>query len=864
MWGIWPYHAHVSAPSASDTFNRASLVEEIHLQQQRDAEEESQREQRRAREQRAARRAKVRNRVLAMVGVLAVAGAVVYGVKEFAQSRRVEQGLESASEPLAASSVSALETARTVLESNLDVAPDHPATLGRLALVVTHLHVRGVLEVDDARRAAAEAKAAGRPEGPLCEGMLAALEGNFDQARRAYEGAMQEDDAWVHADAVWLQAVVALGHPYDVAMEDAAIARLEASLETTPWAPNYRVLATLVARRGDLERALSLTASARELAPDDTGLSVDEAFFKVLKAESVVGALELTEALQGAVRGPDGARLSIARGLAELHEGEPDDGVEALSDAWKALSPAENDARLHVLEGLLSYGQVARVAALREGVHLGSQADGIVDAWNDLAHGRSKQALATLEAMPQTLPRVAHLQALALVEERRHSEAGQWVQFARERLPDRPDLAVAAARLATASGQDTSAALTELEALASEHPWTYRVWTGLAEARLAALDPQSPDAQAVDQAIDALEKALERETAPAEAAYRLAQHHAQRMVEHPEEAAAALKHYRMAAETPPMLGVHGAAYGAFLVQLARAREAREVLVPIAEDTALGPDPLLQLARVSSTDASLRGTPVDEGVRTWLTEAAKRGADPGLLELEWARYELARRNPQALQQARTRLSALVETRPRDVEVRALYGTALLLSGELQLAKSTLREGIRRTLRASDGRLYVVLARVELAGKQKRRAASLAYKGWRKMVREPNLPVGALLDTAPFVAGLWTDLGQPKAAATIGRGLTLRAPVSPRAWVLRGGIEMAGERAGAACTSGDKAVELDEALASGWALRGDCLTALHAYDDAVVSYDKAVTLAEGTIAERPLKKKLAAAERRAKKK
>lgn len=854
----------VSAPSASDTFTRQSLVEEIHNQQQHDADQESERRKHRDRAAAASRRAKIRNRVLFLVAVLLLLAAVAYGVKEFAENRRVEQGLAAAEEPLTASSVAKLEAARTVLESNLAVAPNHPATLGRIALVVTHLHIRGVVEAHEAREAVEQAREAGRPEGALCEGMLAALEGDFDQARRAYEGALSDEDPWVQADAAWLQAVVALGHPYDVAMEDAAVAQLEASLEETPSASNLRALATLVARRGDLELALLKTSEARELAPEDTGLSVDEAFFKVLKAESVAGALELVDALDGAVRGPDVARLSIAQGLAQLHEGEPDDGVEALSDAWRALSPADNDARLHVLEGLLSYGKVDRVGALRKGVHLGSQADAVVDAWEALARGRSKEALAALEAMPQTLPRVGHLQALALVEQHRHAEARPWVEFARQRLPDRPDLAVAAARVATVADESRPAALKELEALADDHPWTYRVWTGLAEARLAALDPESPDAEVLEEAVGALKRAIDREVAPAEASFRLAQQYAARIFDEPQEAAAALKHFRMAAETPPKLGIYRASYGTFLVQLARAREAREVLIPLVSDASLGPGPLLDLARASSTDASLRGTPVDEGVLGWLTEAAARGAEPAQLELEWARYELARRNPQAQQQARARLAALVVSDPRNVEIRALYGTSLLALGELRLAKTTLRDGIRRTLRTLDGRLYVVDARVELAGRQKRRAASLAYKGWRKMVREPDLPVGALLDTAPFVAGLWTDLGQPKAAATVGRGLTLRAPVSPRAWVLRGGIELAGDRPGAACTSADKAVELDEKLPSGWELRGDCLTALGEHVPAVTSYDRAVNLAEGTVAERALKRKLATAKRKAKKK
>ena len=83
-------------------------------------------------------------------------------------------------------------------------------------------------------------------------------------------------------------------------------------------------------------------------------------------------------------------------------------------------------------------------------------------------------------------------------------------------------------------------------------------------------------------------------------------------------------------------------------------------------------------------------------------------------------------------------------------------------------------------------------------------------------------------------------------------------------MRGGIELAGERPGAACTSADIAVELDERLPSGWELRGDCLSALGEHATAVTSYDRAVNLAEGTVAERALKRKLAGAQRKANKK
>lgn len=848
LLSVTAYHAAVVAPSASDTFAGQSLVEEIHVEREREATR-----------QRGDRRRKVRNGVIVVLLATVALAAIAVGVKRVLDTRRIERALASATQPLAASSSVELEAALTLLESNLRVESDHPQTLGRIAQVRAHQYVRGFVERETALAAANLARDAGRAEGPLAAGMIAAFDGDFDQARRAYEAAPVQDPL-IAADAAWLRGVVALGHPYDVALEEGAAERLREEFERQPWALNLRVAARLAARGGDLERALSLTERARELAPHDVGLSVDEALFKALKAEAVEGVLKLVTMLDegGAVQGPDVARLRLAEGLARLHQGQLEEGAVALLSAWDDLPPADNDNRTHVIEGLLSSGQLDRVDALREDEHLGSQADGLFDAWADLARGESKTALARLEQMPQELPRVAHLQALALTEVYRYPEAQRWVDYARKRLPDRPDLRVAAARVAIGTQSEPDRAREELATLAEQHPWTYRVWTGLAEARLAV--PQRSDAQ-TQEALRALERAIEREQAPAEAAYLLARHHAARIFDDPEAAAIALENYKRASQTPPRSGVHRAAYGAFLGQVARAREAKTVLLELVDDASLGPSPLIELARVVTTDASLRGTPVGEDVIGWLDLAAQRGAEASTIELERARYELARRNPQALERGRRRLEALLIADPQNIDVRALLGRTLLALGDSRAAKVTLRAGIRRTLRVVDGRLYVVLARAELADGKKRRAASLAYKGWRKMVREP-LPVGALLDTAPFVAKLWTDLGQPKAAGTIGRGLTFRAPVSPRAWVLRGEIELADERAGAACRSADKAVELDEKLPAAWALRGGCLLAIDANDKALESYERAVKLSEGTVSQKDMEAKLDRARRRAK--
>ncbi len=851
MLAATAYHAFVAAaPSASDSFARRSLVDEIHREREQAVVE-----------QRQGRRRTVRNRVLLVVALVVAALFVGYFGKRFFDTRRVERGLEAATPEIERSSAATLETALSVLESNLDIDPSHGPTLGRIAVVRTHQYVRGLVSREVVIAAVERAKDAGRPEGLLCEGMLAALAGDFDQARRAHEASEDSEDPIVAADAAWLQGVAALGHPYDVALETEAVKKLESALEVTPaWVPNLRVLASLHARRGTLDDALELTARARALAPGDVGLSIDEALFSALKAEELDGVLAVTEQLSDNddVAGSDRSRLWVAEGLALLHQGELESGLQALESAWGAMQAWDNDGRMHVIEGLLAYGRLGRVESLRKELYLGSQADALFDAWFDLARGESQAALKRLEQLPQEMPRVAHLQALALTEEYRYEEALRWVEFARKRLPGRPDLEVAAARVATAMGNDAAAALEQLELLGKEHPWTYRVWTGLAQARLAVPEP---DEAQTERALEALNRALEREFAPAEAAYLLAQHHAPRSFDDPAASGIALANFRRAAQTAPRSGLHRAAYGAYLGRLARAREAKAVLLELVDDERLGPEPLIELARVVTTDAKLRGTPVDEDVAGWLTTATQRGGDPWRIELEWARFELARRNPRALDRGRVRVEKVLEHDPRNVDARALHGTILLALGESRAAKATLREGIRRTLRVVDGRLYVVLARTELAAGQKRRAASIAYKGWRKMVREP-LPVGALLETAPFVAGLWTDLGQPKAAGTVGRGLTFRAPVSPRAWVLRGEIQLADDDAEAACSSADKAIELDARLPSGWGLRAECSMAQRKYDDAVSAWERAVELAEGTVAQAGFRTRLTAARRRAK--
>lgn len=828
-------------PSTQAPNPTGSLVDEIYEKRQRAFAE-------------VARIRRKRRRANLLFGVIVFAVLIVAGltVKYFVEQHRLTLGVEQAPSRIAESTPRSLEAAISELEKNLAIEAGHGPTLSLLAAVRTHQVALGLVDVAEAEAAIEAAEGAGLSEASLYAGMLAALAGDFDRARRAHD-AVDVDAVGIvlRNDAAWLEGLVAVGQPYDKAFGDEAQARLEAALETDPqWVPNRRLLGELLAREGKVDAALLLVNENREYAPDHLGLSVDEAVYHALKAEQLDGVTQLARQLieREDTPPPDRARAGLALGITELHQGDYDDGVKTLTQAWESLPRWDNQSRMLIIEALLSAGRLDAARELREEQPLGSQADALFDAWTALMEGRGPQALEDLGALPQDLPRVAHLTALGLVEESRDDEAVRWVAYAQKTLPYRPDLDIAAARLKGRVGDGEG--LARLEALSAAHPYAFRVWTGLGEALVAA---PNPDDDRRKKTLKVLERAVERESAPAKASYLLAERRAELAAETPKIASDALEAYARATKLAPHSTLYKARYGAYLGELGRASQAKESLLDTMDDASLGPEPLIVLVRVVVVDAYRRQAPVPEIASAWLEEAAARGGDPWALELEWARFELARGTPKSLEQAVVRASRLLEHEPRNIDGRAILAEALAKQREFSAARETLRRGIARTLKRLDGPLYVAWAKVELADRNKRRAASLAYKGWRKMVREPR-PAVELLATAPFVAGLWTDLGQPRAAGTVGRGLVARAPFSSEAWVLHGQVQLKDDAVGPGCEAADTALELDEDYAPGWALRADCLLKLRKRDDAKKSLKTAVQKAEGTPAAAVYKRRL----------
>ena len=663
---------------------------------------------------------------IALFAALVVTGIVV---KHFVDQHRINRGVKGARADIAASTPADLERAVERLEANLGIEPAHARTLGLLALARAYQAAMGLLPPDEAR-AAIDAAGSGGEEAPLAAGILAALDGDFDEARRAYEAidAGGETPPELVSTAAWLQGLVALGRPYEEELTNAARGRIDAALESDPgWVPSRRVLAALLARQGRFDEALAAVEAAREHANDHIGLSVDEALYHALTYQHGDGVLEVTEIVLMSEGTPprEAAHARLARGVTLIHDGEVVEGVAALEACWATLPPWDNHGRDLVLQSLLTAGRVEKAEKLRADANLGSQADAIFAAWLALLGGDAATALGKLKELPQGLPRVAHLQALSLAEQRRWDEADRWVQFARTALPHRPDLAVAEARILTQRGDEGARAT--LEELSKAHPYTYRVWTGMAEA-LAVVEKPT-DKQEKDL-LKAIERAQKREPGPAEALYLLGRHHSKQARKDPEAATDALDGYRKATEAAAGNARYAAAYGELLADVGQWREAEDVLRKAIALEQAPPGPFVALSQMVIRQARFNRAPVPAEVETWLTEAANRGGDPWELELEWARLQLATRTTQSLAQSELRARRLLEKFPDHVEGRMIHALALKGQNRFDEARQSLAKGIRKTDKKVDGILYVTSARVDVADGKKRPAAKDAFRGWGK--------------------------------------------------------------------------------------------------------------------------------------
>lgn len=797
------------ASSSSAALGRSStdLVAEVHNRHVEAAEAAV----------RTRRRRKVRGVVSVIVTVAVLAGLGVAGKLAWDHHRR-GRAIEVARTHLQAGTPSDLEAAALAIDDGLGVSPGDGESLALLALVRAHQAAIG----GDATELRAAIEAAADPEAHAvmaAEGVAAAVDGDIDAVDAVLEKlADSPEDRSLARTRAWLQAIAALGRVHDGTRIEPAIAALEAATEDDAWVPAHRALVALRLRAGQLDAALEHLKTARAAAPGDLGLAVDEALAFAIAGEHEAGVIEVADRLADdpTLAPRDRGRARLARAIVELRSKDPDEAEETLERAWSDLPPWDLDARDLAIEAALFAGETKRAKAWIDELEVPDEASAVYAAWTGLVEGDVAKSLETCAELPQTHPRVAWVQALALVEQGRWQEAGPWIERAASGYPARLELRVAKARVQAHTG-DAKGAIEILEDIADEHPGTPRVHTGLGQAQLveAGEDGSTKAAQS------ALERALKEESRPAEAAFLLGTLAERSAEKKPERAAEAKKMYERAVELDEEVPRYRTTLGVFLAAQGEHARAEEVLRTIADEPTPDPKALLVLSRAATEAATAehRELPTKD-IDAWIAKAAQAGAPAAGVTRERARVRLASGDAAALPTIAAELGALLTTNPKDIDARVMHARALRRLGDFEGARASVREGIARTLRVLDGRLYIEWAAIDLADGEKRRAASLAYKGWKKVEAEPR-PAGELVGHARVVADYWLSIDNTDVPRTIGRELVARVPHRADAHAFSARMSMLDDDPEHGCEDAKKALELDPELAEAHGAQAECL-------------------------------------------
>lgn len=251
--------------------------------------------------------------------------------------------------------------AESILATALTRRPEDPRAselLGRVLMGRANAALdAGREDTSDALRAEAweqyRVAAAGRPADAGLQtsaGLIGMTAGDLDGARVCFERAEV-------ADPTRVQPPLYLGQIHLGAGDSAAAAAaFERVLALDPDEP-YALSSLAVARMnlGDFDRAVTLAAEAREVAPRDAGIRLIEA--RVLRGSGRAGeSLRRLLALPEDLRRPPGMAAEIA--AAQLALDRPDEAAATWGATWTALPPgpergaaAESAARAWIASG---------------------------------------------------------------------------------------------------------------------------------------------------------------------------------------------------------------------------------------------------------------------------------------------------------------------------------------------------------------------------------------------------------------------------------------------------------------------------------------------------------------------------------
>jgi tetratricopeptide (TPR) repeat protein len=703
-------------------------------------------------------------------------------------------------------------------------------------------------EFGEDREAAVAAVAAAQTGRDRCgdlavaEGLVAFGSGDPDAAHAALADARSVSTPLTLAGQHhrWLAGMLALGTGDSEALERARVDARALCAEEPRTIAYHRLLALLELRAGDGDAALAALAQVRADSRTHLGLAADEALFNAALRREFSGVADLADQLLTRELGPhERAHALLARGVVHVHAGESAAALARVDTAWPLLPWWDRTARAVAMDLSLEAGDSARARAWALEVGLPEPDASIYKAWALLVDGDVMASLAALGELPQDLPRVAYLQGLALVEQRRFEEAEPWLARADRLLPGRVEIEVARARVLVHTG-DKVTALRKLTGLAEEEVYAPRAYTGLGEALLA----QAPERRDLRAAQRALGRAVEREPRAAEAMLLLAQVWQARRIEAPEGSRNALAWFEQAAATNPKLPRYREALARHLAELGQRARAEPMLRELVSEPGITPDTPLILADLvlSAAPGSARTptAPPPPELAGWISTAEALGADPAALDRSRARADLALGTAASLRAAQARLERRLEQDPADVENRVLLVRVRMAQRDDEAAEALVRAGIFLAGPASSGRLFLAWAHLELRQRNRKQAALHARAALRRLLDE-NRPSAELLDAAAMAVTLFLKTEQPTLAGYITHDLIKRLPDSDHAWRLEARTQLESSELPRARRAATRALELGPDDPENHELRAQIAMRAGDRKTAVAALTKALTLA-----------------------
>ena len=773
-----------------------------------------------------------------------------FGVKHLADERDRDQVVARVESQSLQGTVVDLIGAIELAELGLQRHPDHVPLQEARGLMRAHLWAEfGVAKAEAEAAVDALQPSAAKTIG---EGLLAFASGDIDSAASAQDVVLGEEaPTFERVELDWLRGMVAAARAESNPDGLRATAELLGERVAAGEAGTSlrRVHAYLLLLSGQQAPALAMLAEAREQARSHYGLAADEALFNAHLHQELGGVASVADQLLAmpaeALSPRDRAHAALSRAVAHVAEGEPEDALRNLDDAWPNLAAWNMLARRLAVQTALDAGDTTRYQGWLDASAFTDDEKTVYRAWATLIRGDVMKALSLLEKAPQADPWVGLLQALALVEQNRWEEAKPWVERASKLLPGRHDIEVASARVELRLG-DKALALRRLEALAEQEAYAPRAFTGLGEAHLLQggdgekdEDGRDPKASRDKKAKRALEKALEREPVPAEAQYLLSGIWHRRRLNDPEAEKRSLDLLRTAADTNPHLPRYRVALASYLADLGYTKEALGMMDDLQGEVGVGWAFTLRHVRLLIE----RRGPLDaDAIETLLKSAEEAGAEALALRKERARLDLRDGSKASLARAQSELEALTTQRPSDADAHVLLAMTLLKQFDRKAADAVCRRAAATVPEDDVGLLRLARANISARVGRTVQAAPMARSAWTAMLESTTRTTADLLETAEVTTRLWTRSKKDAVALRVARELTDRVAYHAEAWIIRARTELAANEAADAKTSAQKALELDPNSPGAHEIHGHTLLRFGDKSGARAEYERAIELAD----------------------